>query len=323
MRCSASSACTWPVASISSACPPHMPAAPAADARLCNQPTRSAASAGASASRLECACLQGIASKDCGGFVEGDVHRWAAATQRVIVHGRQIIVHQRIRVDQFHRHRWRIQAAFLGAEQGTACIDQQRTHALAATEHGVAHGRVQTLRGEGGAGKARIQLPFGACNPALKQRRAHSAAIQRRRLECFCLFGARGVGHQTHAQFRLFQRLLAIAVQPDAALVGGERLLEAHLAHFHLLHQLLEFFQRLFEAGDGEDSFKDFLAIDKVCGARAGGSIRGCSAAPVQARGVRTQPLVQRGRHDLITGGQQCLAGPQQGQARAFPRRQV
>src|SRR3546814_1355106 len=39
-----------------------------------------------------------------------------------------------------------------------------------------------------------------------------------------------GIAEQLHPQFGLLQRLLAAAVQADAALVGGERLLEAQLA---------------------------------------------------------------------------------------------
>src|SRR3546814_1745114 len=44
-----------------------------------------------------------------------------------------------------------------------------------------------------------------------------------------------GIAEQLHPQFGLLQRLLAAAVQADAALVGGERLLEAQLAVLHLL----------------------------------------------------------------------------------------
>src|SRR3546814_20727883 len=60
-----------------------------------------------------------------------------------------------------------------------------------------------------------------------------------------------GIAEQLHPQFGLLQRLLAAAVQADAALVGGERLLEAQLAVLHLLDQLLEGVERGFEIGDG------------------------------------------------------------------------
>src|SRR3546814_3783927 len=56
-----------------------------------------------------------------------------------------------------------------------------------------------------------------------------------------------GIAEQLHPQFGLLQRLLAAAVQADAALVGGERLLEAQLAVLHLLDPLLEGVARGFE----------------------------------------------------------------------------
>ena len=53
--------------------------------------------------------LQRVAGEDRGRFVEGDVHGRLAATQRIVVHRRQVVVHQRIGVHQFHRDGRRIQ----------------------------------------------------------------------------------------------------------------------------------------------------------------------------------------------------------------------
>src|SRR5690606_25046971 len=58
------------------------------------------------------------------------------------------------------------------------------------------------------------------------------------------------IGEQAHAQLGLLQRLLAATVEADAALIGGERLLQAHVAVLHLLHELLEGVERGFEVGD-------------------------------------------------------------------------
>src|SRR3546814_10375403 len=55
------------------------------------------------------------------------------------------------------------------------------------------------------------------------------------------------IAEQLHPQLGLLQRLLAAAVQADAAFVGGERLFEAQLAVLHLLDQLLECVERGFE----------------------------------------------------------------------------
>src|SRR5690606_1422165 len=50
----------------------------------------------------------------------------------------------------------------------------------------------------------------------------------------------RRIGEQAHARFRLFQRLLALPVQADAAFVGAERGFQAQLAGFHLFDQLFQ-----------------------------------------------------------------------------------
>lgn len=47
--------------------------------------------------------LQRIASEDRGGLVEGDMHGRLAAAQRVVVHRRQVVVDQRVGMDQFDR----------------------------------------------------------------------------------------------------------------------------------------------------------------------------------------------------------------------------
>src|SRR3546814_20060835 len=71
-----------------------------------------------------------------------------------------------------------------------------------------------------------------------------------RRAESFGRCRVVRIAEQLHPQLGLFERLLAAAVQADAALVGGERLLEAQLAVLHLLDQLLEGVERGFEIGD-------------------------------------------------------------------------
>ena len=49
--------------------------------------------------------VQCIASQDRGGDVERNVHCRPAPPQVVVVHRRQVVVHQRKRMDQFDRHR--------------------------------------------------------------------------------------------------------------------------------------------------------------------------------------------------------------------------
>ena len=62
--------------------------------------------------------------------------------------------------------------------------------------------------------------------------------------------GLLGIAEQADTQFGLFQRALALAVEADAALIGCERLFQAHVAVLHLLDQLLELVERGLEIGD-------------------------------------------------------------------------
>lgn len=90
--------------------------------------------------------LQGVTGENGGGFVEGNVGGGLATAQSVVVHGRQVVVHQRVGVDQLHRHRCGIKLVQRGAEHLAGGIDQQGAHALAATKYGIAHRLVQPLR---------------------------------------------------------------------------------------------------------------------------------------------------------------------------------
>src|SRR5579875_2410078 len=67
--------------------------------------------------------------------------------------------------------------------------------------------------------------------------------------EGFGVVGRIGIEQQAHAQFGLVQGLLAVSVEADAALEGGQRFVQAQLAAFHARHQLLELVQRMLEVG--------------------------------------------------------------------------
>src|SRR5690606_33310713 len=95
---------------------------------------------------LEGQGLKCVSGEDRGGLVEGHVHGGTPAAHVVVVHRRQVVVHQRVGVDQLDRGGRQVQAGFVGAQRGAGGVDQQRTHALAAAEGGVAHGRVQAPR---------------------------------------------------------------------------------------------------------------------------------------------------------------------------------
>ena len=91
--------------------------------------------------------LQCIAGKDRGGFVEGHVHGRLASAQGVVVHRRQVVVYQRVAMDQFDRDGGRIQRGLVGTKGTATGVHKQWPHALAAIEHAMPHRRVQPLRG--------------------------------------------------------------------------------------------------------------------------------------------------------------------------------
>ena len=60
--------------------------------------------------------------------------------QHVIVHARQIIVNQGVGMDAFDSQSREVQVFGLGIKHLSDGINEQRTHALTASDHGVAHG---------------------------------------------------------------------------------------------------------------------------------------------------------------------------------------
>src|SRR5262245_59618050 len=70
----------------------------------------------------------------------------AAATQIVVVHGREIVVHQRVCVHELDGRGDRIESALLDATKLAARIGERWTYALAAAQHGVLHCFTQTDR---------------------------------------------------------------------------------------------------------------------------------------------------------------------------------
>ena len=117
----------------------------------------------------ECQRLQGIARKDGGGLVVGPVAGWAAASEVIVIHRRQVIVHQGVGVDQLHRTGGPIQAVRFCPQGLAGGVHENRTYPLAATQRGVAHGAVQ-IRGLGGCRwQPTVQRTFDAL-PAVAQK---------------------------------------------------------------------------------------------------------------------------------------------------------
>jgi hypothetical protein len=67
---------------------------------------------------LICAC------EDRGRFVELPVCGRAAAPQIIVVHGRQVVVHERVGVNQLDGRGHGIECLFGGADELAACVDE-------------------------------------------------------------------------------------------------------------------------------------------------------------------------------------------------------
>ena len=89
--------------------------------------------------------LQGIAHQHRGGLIERLVTGRPAAAQIIVIHRRQIVVHQRIDVHELDGAGRRLDL-ILRQAQGTRGGEQQRRpDALAAAQHAVAHRLVQVV----------------------------------------------------------------------------------------------------------------------------------------------------------------------------------
>ena len=84
--------------------------------------------------------MQRIARKDRGRLVEGDMHRGSPASRRVVVHGGQVVMHERIAMDAFERAGCVERARLLHPEQARGLDEQEGPEPLAAAERRIAHG---------------------------------------------------------------------------------------------------------------------------------------------------------------------------------------
>ena len=90
--------------------------------------------------------MQRVADENGGRLVVLHVDRGTPAAQVVVVHRRQIVVNQGVGVDQLDGGGGMVEGRFGRACQPTGGIHQPGADALAAAEHGVAHGLGETGR---------------------------------------------------------------------------------------------------------------------------------------------------------------------------------
>ena len=124
---------------------PAGPAARASQARILTCACGRVASAAIGGEHLERERLQRVAGEDRGRLVELPVRRGAAAPQIVVVHRRQIVVHERVGVNQLDGGGDAIEQLFGGTDELAARVDEQWPDTLTAAEHGVAHCIEQSL----------------------------------------------------------------------------------------------------------------------------------------------------------------------------------
>ena len=124
----------------------HLPAGHAAEARRARQLQHERGAHACLAMHLlarhhvEGERQQRVAGQDRGRLVEGLVHGRPPAPQVVIVHGRQVVMHQRIAMHQFERAAGGQRAVAVGAEQRGALHQQERAQAFAAAQRRMLHG---------------------------------------------------------------------------------------------------------------------------------------------------------------------------------------
>ena len=87
--------------------------------------------------------LQGVAREYRFGFAKRFVTRRFAASQVIVVHGRQIIVDQGIGVHALDRAGSDIQRLVSSAQGAPGRVYQQRANTFATLQHGITHGLVQ------------------------------------------------------------------------------------------------------------------------------------------------------------------------------------
>ena len=151
-----------PTLARSMACPPAMPREPEATASsftICNCLVGIVAEA-MLGQQLERQALQRIAHQQRSRFVVFDMAGRLAAAQHIVVHAGHVVMHQRIGVNQLDGGGGDIDALDRCTRQLACRISQQRTHALAAIQHAVAHGGMQALRHQFGLRQQTLQYIF-------------------------------------------------------------------------------------------------------------------------------------------------------------------
>ena len=96
--------------------------------------------------RFEGATLQGIAGEERGRLAKCDVTGRLAAAKHVVIHARQVVMNERISMDQLDCGSHAVDDCRVCTSELARGVGEQRAYALAAAQHAIAHRLVQALR---------------------------------------------------------------------------------------------------------------------------------------------------------------------------------
>ena len=172
--------------------------------------------------------------------------RGPTASQVVIVHRGQIVMHEAVDVDEFDRCRGIVERFEAGAERDASRVDERRSQSLATAQGAVSHRLGQALRASLWDRQGAIEDRFDA------------GAIVHRDLSVLILFVALGVEglqrsfavalhEDVHAGLCSLERRLALASESDATLEGFQRVFQRQIAGFEFFDELFELRERFFE----------------------------------------------------------------------------
>ena len=144
---------------------------------------------------------------------------WLCPDAVVIIHGGQIVVHQRVAVDEFYSGGGRISISQVSVQRPVGAIHKNRTYPFAATEAGIGHGFPERVAGIALLDFSR-EHRFNAALAALKKVRQLGRRVHR--IDSAFVFDVKSLGFATLIQqnldllFRFLQCRLAFAGQFDA-----------------------------------------------------------------------------------------------------------
>jgi hypothetical protein len=170
--------------------------------------------------------------------------------QIVVIHRRQVVVDQRIGVDEFHRAGGSVQRFECGADRRAGRINQHRPDALAAAQHRVAHGLMQIAGMEIGGRQSLVER-LRNTNSVLLDHGLDHGALDRRFAERNDVCLPVPFNELVHFLLSGLQCGLTRSYQADALLESLQRFLQSQLTLFELSDQRFQFGQGGFEGNGG------------------------------------------------------------------------